>query len=261
MRFDVQAFRRRCAFAFRVEVHDQDHYFRNCTFYDRNGNMRAHNPQRNGDAQAYFEHLSPWQRKYCFCRRREEEPLCERCKGSPFISFFTDWNAALRRRQRMIDEGAKEVLTVAVWLQDLPGIYDAYSIARALGFQNPRPFKNEVWVHGGISADSYRILAIFSGTKMTEEVALRVNGSTVMVQMPGGFIRGVRTRSHDGVQFRPDATDALREEMQSLTGIIDNAKFLHLARSIGNTPYRSQNNNASPEITWPFGGMCWRAAP
>lgn len=129
----------------------------------------------------------------------------------------------------MIDKGAREVLIVAVWLQDLPGIYDAFSIAHALGFQNLGPFLNEIWVHGGISADSYRILAIFPGTKTTEEVALRVNTRTMMVQMPGGFIRGVRTRSHNGVQFRPDATDALREELQSCTGIVDDVKFSHLA--------------------------------
>lgn len=250
MRFDVESFRRRCAIAFRVEVHDQGHYFRNCTFYDRNGNMRAHNPQRNSDTQACLDHLLPWQRKHCFRCRQAGEPLCQRCKGSPFISFFTDWNAALRRRQRMIDEGAKEVLIVAVWLQDLPGIYDAFSIAQALGLQNLDPFLKEIWVHGGISADSYRILAIFPGTKITEEVALRVNRLTMMVQMPGGFLRGVRTWSHNGVQFRPDATDALQEEIQSCTGIVSNVKFPHLALSIGDVSY-SENDDGSLKIIWP----------
>lgn len=158
----------------------------------------------------------------------------------------------------MIDEGAKEVLIVAVWLQDLPGIYDALSIAQALGLQNIDPFLNEIWVHGGISADSYRMLAIFRGTEITEEVALRVDGLTMMVKMPGGFIRRDRTRSHNGVQMRPDATDALREEIQSCTGVVNDFKFFHLALSMGNISFINENNNGSLEITLPFGGMGWR---
>ena len=57
MRFDMQAFRRPCAIEFRFEGHD---------IHDRYGSMRAHNPQRNGDTQACFDHLCPWQRKRCF---------------------------------------------------------------------------------------------------------------------------------------------------------------------------------------------------
>lgn len=82
-----------------------------------------------------------------------------------------------------------------------------------------------------------------------------------MVRIPGGFIHRVRTRRYNGVQFRPEATDTLQKEIHARTGIMDNAKFLHLALSIGNVSYAVENNNASTKITWPFGGMSWRVAP
>lgn len=127
-------------------VHDVHHPRRNCTF-DQLGNMRARNPSRSADARACLDHLS-WRRP-----------------GGPFISFFTSWNAALHWRQWMIKQGATEVVIVAVWLEGLPGIYDAFMMARALGFKNQRldRFLYEVLVYGGVSADSYRVLAMFHG--------------------------------------------------------------------------------------------------
>lgn len=106
--------------------------------------MRARDPSRAGDAQACLDHLR-W--------RRSE---------GPFISFFTNWNAALRRQQWMIEQeqGATEVLIVAVWLKGLPVVYDAFSIADALNIESPNRFLHEVLIYGGISADRYRILAI-----------------------------------------------------------------------------------------------------
>ncbi|KID90370.1 hypothetical protein MAJ_10966, partial [Metarhizium majus ARSEF 297] len=263
MDFDLQAFRRPCAIGFRVEVHDQGHRFQNCTFQGQHGNMRAHDHLRVADRQTCLYHLRGRPEDPCYCRRPKEDCVCNRWwTGSPLISFFTNWNAALRRRQRMIDEGATEVLIIAVWLKGLPGVYDAYSIASALDLRNNNnldPFLHEVWIHGGISADSYRILAMFHGTDNLEELALRVDGLTMMVWIPGGFIHAARARTYNG---RPDATDTLRNEIQARTGIIDNTKFLHLALSIGNVSYTVQNNNASTEIiAWPFGGMNWRVAP
>ncbi|KAH7112663.1 hypothetical protein EDB81DRAFT_826995 [Dactylonectria macrodidyma] len=106
MAFDLQTFRRPCDIGFRVEVHDADHPRRNCTF-DPGGNMRARDPSHTGDAQACLDHLR-WRRS-----------------GGPFISFFTNWNAALRRQRWMIEQeqGATEVLIVAVWLKGLPGVW------------------------------------------------------------------------------------------------------------------------------------------
>lgn len=100
MPFNLDACRRECGVAFRVEAHDDHHLRQNCTF-DDDGNMKPRDPWCKNIAQAYKNHLS-WKRV-----------------GTPFISFFTNWNAALRRRQWMLEQGARKVLIVAVWLGGL----------------------------------------------------------------------------------------------------------------------------------------------
>lgn len=83
----------------------------------------------------------------------------------------------------------------------------------------------------------------------------------MIVRIPGGFIRGVRTRRLDVAQHAPDATNELREEIHVHTGIVDDVKFLSLVLSIGNIAYTSELNNAGTEITWPFWGLRWHVAP
>lgn len=208
MTFDLQSCRRRCSVGFRVEVLDVRHPRRNCTF-DQHGNMGARNPSRSADARACFDHLS-W-----------------RGSGGPFISFFTNWNAALHRRQRMIEQGATEVVIVAVWLEGFPGIYDAFMMARALGFGNQQldPFLYEVLVYGGVSADSYRVLAMFHGIQPREGVALSVDGLTMMAEMPGDFVAGVPNRTRNGIRHRPNLTDKLRDEVHTHIGTGDDRKW------------------------------------
>ncbi|KAI8648836.1 hypothetical protein NCS56_01499600 [Fusarium sp. Ph1] len=241
MAFDLQTFRRACDIGFRVEVHDADHPRRNCTF-DQGGNMRARDPSRTGDAQACLDHLRWW-----------------RLEG-PFISFSTNWNTALRRRRRMIEQeqGATEVLIVAVWLKGLPGVYDAFSIADALNIESPDRFLHEVLIHGGISADSYRILAILHGIQTTEDVALSVDGMAMMANMPGDFIAGVQRTTLIGIRQLPDPTDRLRDEIYALTGTRDDAKFLLLTLSIANIAYFCESDAAATTITCPFVGLGWR---
>lgn len=70
----------------------------------------------------------------------------------------------------------RKYLSLLFWLKGLPGIYDAFSITCALDFQNLEPFLHEVWIHGGIFVDSYRILAMFHGTEKLEDVALSLMG-------------------------------------------------------------------------------------
>lgn len=45
-------------------------------------------------------------------------------------------------------------------------------------------FLRELLTHGGTFADSYRILAMFRGIQTTGDVALRVDGMTMMAEIP-----------------------------------------------------------------------------
>ncbi|WKT53773.1 hypothetical protein QSH57_004357 [Fusarium oxysporum f. sp. vasinfectum] len=238
MAFNLQEFHWPCDIGFRVEVHN-NHHLRNCTF-DEHGNMIARNPSRPGDAQACRDHLM-WQGP-----------------GGPFVSFFTNWNAALQRRQWMIKHGATEVVIVAVWLKELPGIYDAFAIARVLGLKKLNVFLYEVLIHGRISADSYRILAMFHGIQSTVDVALCVDRMAMMAEMPGDFIGGVQARTLVCIRHLPKATDRLRDEMYARTGTRDDAKFLPLALSIANVAYSCELNAAGTVITCPSAGLGWR---
>ncbi|UKZ77663.1 hypothetical protein TrVFT333_005387 [Trichoderma virens FT-333] len=171
--------------------------------------------ERPGDGQACFDHL-----------------LWKQQRG-PFISFFTSWRAAVCWRQMMIKKGAKNVIIVAVWLEGLPLVYDALSIAQSLRLGRLHLFQDEVMVYGGISADSYRIRAIFHGNEKTVETTLSVYGIDVTVQMPGGFVDEVSTKMHVCTQCLPDATDALRDKIYMCTGTLDDDKLFGLALSMG----------------------------
>lgn len=235
MAFDLQSYSRHPDIGFRVEVHGQ-----NCTF-DDDGNMRARNPSRTGDAQACSDHFRWGSRR----------------KG-PFISFFTSWNAALQRQQLMLRRGAEDVVIVAVWLTGLSLVYDALQIAQDLGLDNLGWFENEILVHGGIPADSYRILAIFNGNGNIKEVALHLDGLNTDVRIPGEFIDGISIKSIDG---KPDVTELLRDELYARTGTRDDAKFIPLVLRMADLTYdRKVDDNAGAMILvsfGPLGGRGW----
>ncbi|EXK25165.1 hypothetical protein FOMG_18168 [Fusarium oxysporum f. sp. melonis 26406] len=241
MAFNLQEFHWPRDIGFRVEVHD-NHRLRNCTF-DEHGNMIARNPSRLGDAQACRDHLL-WQGP-----------------GGPFVSFFTNWNAALRRRQWMIEQGAIEVVIVAVWLKELSGTYDAFAIARVLGLEKldkPDLFLYEVLIHGEISADSYRILAMFPGIQSTVGVALCVPRMNMMVEVPGDFIAGVQVRTLICTRQLPDPTVKLGDEIYIHAGKRDDAKLFPLVLSMANLAYLYESNAAGIVITCPSAGLGWR---
>ncbi|KAH7199208.1 hypothetical protein BKA60DRAFT_583176 [Fusarium oxysporum] len=241
MAFNLQEFHWPCDIGFRVEVHN-NHRLQNCTF-DENGNMIARNPSRPGDAQACRDYLL-WQRP-----------------GGPFVSFFTNWYAALRRRQWMIEQGATEVVIVAVWLKELSRIYDAFAIARVLGLEKvdkPDLFLYEVLIHGEISADSYRILAMFRGIQPTVDIALCVHKMNMMVEVPGDFIVGVQVRTFICTRRLPDLTVKLGDEIYMHTGRSDDAKLFPLVLSMANLAYLYEANAAGTVITCPSAGLGWR---
>ncbi|PVH91433.1 hypothetical protein DM02DRAFT_342728 [Periconia macrospinosa] len=149
-------------FLFRVECHDQSSRYYNCSF--TNFHMTARFPTRIVNESAFRDHFS-WSHT-----------------PTPFLSFSNDWNKALARRRWMLDNGAKDIVLIAVETRDLRNVYNAYDVARCLGYtDNTRNRRRRLSKHcgeflvvGGIHADEYRIIATFPGDGPERLVSLSI---------------------------------------------------------------------------------------
>jgi hypothetical protein len=138
--------------------------------------------------------------------------------NTPFIPFTRKWERALERRRQLIKEGGKKVVIVAIWAKGLHDVYDAYKVAEMLGYRNDssNPRKrlanhvDEYLVLGGISADEYRILAIFNGQGEQRNITIRVPGLTGSPILPDAFMTDVPGRT---------AREKLENEIYRHTGI------------------------------------------
>lgn len=233
-----------CDIGFRVEVDDDDHWRRNSTL-DSCPYMMSRNPDRRPDLNACHDHLT-WRKV-----------------TTPFISFFTNWDAALRRRQMMIDEGAKKAVILAVWLDPPTNVVlDAHGIAKMLGLKDDHLYEHEVLVWRRIpSASNYYILAMFHGTQKTETAALSIDcpataqmppiRMTVITEIPGNFVAGVRGRWEYGDMTLADVTDRLRGSVyaQREPSDPDLELLTRLIASIGDVPYTVSNGCDDTRVT------------
>lgn len=182
-------------FLFRVECHDRSSRHYNCSF---NGfDMTAKDPTRGLDGRAFDDHLS-WTRR-----------------PTPFLSFFSDWDVALKKRRRMLDKEANNVVIIVIRTEGLRNLYSAYDIARRLrytgnGQDRRRQLGNhfkEFLVVGGIRADEDRILATFHGDGPERVVSLSIPGLRAGVSVTSDF-----------APTGTDATQELQDEIYSCIG-------------------------------------------
>lgn len=131
---------------------------------------------------------------------------------SPLVSFYTTWNAALRRRNLFIEWGATEIWIYAVYIHDHDYIYDAYEVAQKLDIPRDAAFfKDEILLLNGVvlrsSAPNFytecpsvcrfsipftcELLLRFNGLEKLEEVQFdRGTGyshGSLQVWLPGGL--------------------------------------------------------------------------
>lgn len=184
---------------FRVEVHDPQHRSENNTFRCGEGSMVARDPCRGLSNRAFQDHLT-WRSR----------------RAGPFISFSNNWNRAMKRRKTFIEQGAQNIIVIAVWLKGLE-VSDAYNIACNLGMDCPEQHLDEFLLHGAIWADSYRILAVFHGNLELEDVALYGAGWSSEASIPGGFAHCTQTATICR-RALGNATEDFRDEICSLTG-------------------------------------------
>jgi len=154
---------------------------------------------------------------------KADDHMSWRPVDSPFVSFFRTWERAMYWRENLIrNRGGRGIRIIAVWLKGLTKVYDAYEIARHLGY--PRDLRrvlehhrHEILVEGGIHGDDYRVLAIFDSDALDEEaVSLSpLTGSQKRYEatIPRGSLPGTI------------ATDSLRDAIHMLTGTRDDFKL------------------------------------
>jgi hypothetical protein len=155
------------AVLYRVECHDQPPGTYNGAYDGFNIISRA--PFRPISRQAFHDCLS-W------------APV-----ATPFMPFASDWNRALRRRRQYIQQGRQNVILFAIWSKDMHNVYDAYDAAVSVG-RNPSVHLDEYLVHGGISADEYRVLAVFEGQGEQLNIPIGVPGFQSTTIMPEAFM-------------------------------------------------------------------------
>ncbi|KAJ6197806.1 hypothetical protein J3E72DRAFT_192606 [Bipolaris maydis] len=156
---------------FRTECHDRNSAAYNSTF--RNFNIVSRGPHILLTREAFDNCLS-WKKV-----------------NTPLIPFTKSWKRAIRRRQRLLEDGNKEIVIIAIWAKGLQNVYDASEVAKMLRCSNDGGNRcnhdDEYLIHGGISADDYRLLAVFDGQK-EQRLGLNLPGLIGSTTVPDGFI-------------------------------------------------------------------------
>lgn len=204
------------ATAFRIES------FHNCTFRRfGGGSMVARRPHRTPDEQAFRDHLDK--------DGRQE---------GPFISFTRSWTRALHIREQFFENGATEVIIIAVWLGDLE-VYDAYDAATELSISPSKRgiYLDEILVHECVSASEYRVLAEFRGRTGIKEAGLKIPGFQALVDVPDGLLEPVHSETSFFGRIMQDMTGSLRDEMYSLAGTVNEKRFAQLVLALAEISY------------------------
>lgn len=229
---------------FRVEVHDPGHKCNNDTFRGGDGGgMLSRDPDRPLDATAFREHL-------------EGAP-----EGGPLISFTRSWACAMQCRDDYIKkEKAQDVVVIAVWLKGLT-LYDASEVASSehvdLNPDQKVRLLNEVLLYKSVLEKERRILATLYGTQEAEMVQLSLPRFTspylelsdlpwVPAERPTQLHLPI-FKSSISVPPKPAGphppiAERLGLEMYHHTGILDAAKYIHLALSMCGQEYTIVQN-------------------
>ena len=196
----------------------------------RQGYMCARRPfyKDPPSQQKFDDHLS-WNRK----------------TPTRFLSFGT-WERAIQRRQTLENKRETDIIVIAVWTENLPGVYSAERIAARLEYSdtgpNPRRrtwhHRGEYLVEGGIAAaDEYRVLAIFEGGGPPRNVVFKYPSYRLSATLPSGFFPGRRAE---------DALGDIEDEIYSHSGVRDDTKRDRLVRAITGTPEFSLGRTIVP---------------
>ncbi|KAL6229069.1 P-loop containing nucleoside triphosphate hydrolase protein [Aspergillus navahoensis] len=127
----------------------------------------------------------------------------------------------------------EDIVVVAVWAKGLTNVYNALDAATTLGYTDTGtdPVRN-IWDHrqeflvdNGITADEYRILAVFEGGGESRLVEFECPLYRIVTVVPNKFFCGRRTE---------DALADIEDEILYCTGMRDDLKRDELMKAIAN---------------------------
>ncbi|KAJ9372674.1 hypothetical protein DTO282E5_2707 [Paecilomyces variotii] len=147
------------------------------------------------------------------------------------LSFSSSWGRTMNWRKRFEIQGRQDIVVIAVWAKGLTGVYSAQSVASMLGYSDTGPdrrrriqhHRDEYLVEGGITADEYRILAVFEGGGKGRDVVFEYPLYKAPTTIPDGFFPGRRSNN---------ALEDLGDEIYRYSGVRDDMKRDELVKSI-----------------------------
>lgn len=118
--------------------------------------------------------------------------------NTPFLPCTSSWKKALRWRQRLPEEKDQtDAVVMAIWAKGMRNVYDAYEIARWLGYSSSsgssdrrrrlQHHSDEYLIMNGIPAYEYRILAVFHGCQLVK-IPLSLPLFTGQAVLPRDFL-------------------------------------------------------------------------
>lgn len=136
------------------------------------------------------------------------------------------------QREYLESRGERDIVVIAVWTKGLAGVYSAEEAARKLGYSDIgldtrrrlQPHRDEYLVEGGISADDYRILAVFEGAGPERNVVFECPFVyQIPTTIPSGFFPGERSNN---------ALEYIENEIYRHSGVRDDKKRDVLVKAI-----------------------------
>ncbi|KAL4761373.1 uncharacterized protein BDW70DRAFT_168115 [Aspergillus foveolatus] len=156
--------------------------------------------------------------------------------ATPFVSFGS-WSRAMHWRRILQTQNRADIVIIAIWVKDLPGLYSAEDVAQQLGYPKSGSEPNrratisahhgEYLVEGGIKPDEYRILAIFEGGGLDRTVVFESRFCQITTTIPDGFFPGRRLGN---------ALQDIQDEIWSRLGVRNEKKRDELVKAISGPP-------------------------
>jgi hypothetical protein len=182
--------------AFRVEAEFADESSSTPGF-DREQNLSSRGPQVLLTEYTAMLHLT-WKRYW---------PRTRYLFNSPFISLFTSYQSARRRKDWFLGEGATRVIILAYDVSEMTTLFDARKLAFHLGLKLLQFYEHELLAVSKIVADDYSLLAVMPAT----------SGWEIQLTTPWGLI-AVPEEYWTQHCYSRNPLEALRLELYSHTG-------------------------------------------
>ncbi|KAL4754366.1 hypothetical protein BDW72DRAFT_190228 [Aspergillus terricola var. indicus] len=130
----------------------------------------------------------------------------------------------MKRHQRLQEENRADIVVIAIWVKDLPGLYSAEDVAKQLGYPESGPktsqgttisaHRDEYLVEGDIAPDEHRILTIFEGGGPDRTVVFESSFYQITTTIPDEVFPGRRSGNalqdvEDEVRYRLGVRDAI----------------------------------------------------